>query len=168
MGKVLNTFGKMFPGTVSHSADDIIISVKNATSSAIKPGDAVFLASGGGCTPIRPGSVFEEFIGIAVRPATKAPSNYVTSGYADSAVQAGNKYEGDDMVDVLVRGCVAVALETDATVAGGEVHINLSDGTYATEEEEDVTIQLENCSWRISTPASNGYAEIVIRERNLL
>jgi hypothetical protein len=77
-------------------------------------------------------------------------------------------YGVNDPVDILVRGCVAVAIENANTAVGGEVHLNLSDGTYAVEEEEDVTIQLENCSWRRSGSSADHCAEIVIRERNLV
>ena len=160
MGKVLTNFMKFFPGAISRSVDDIVISMKNATSSPIAAGAAVFVSSdGSGVTTVRPGSTPDEFVGIAVRSPSATPETYG----ADVRPYAAN-----DPVDILVRGCITVALENAATTAGGEVHLNLSDGTYATEEEEDVTIQLPNCSWRRSATAADNCAEIVIRERNLI
>ena len=159
MGKVLDSFLHLFPGAVSRTADEIVISLKNAGNGAIYPGTAVFLAADGGVTAVRPGSTFDEFVGIAVRIPSHTPETYGANVAP---------YGVNDPVDILVRGCVAVAIENANTVVGGEVHLNLSDGTYAVEEEEDVTIQLENCSWRRSGSSADHCAEIVIRERNLV
>ena len=59
MGKVLDSFLHLFPGAVSRTADEIVISLKNAGNGAIYPGTAVFLAADGGVTAVRPGSTFD-------------------------------------------------------------------------------------------------------------
>ena len=78
------------------------------------------------------------------------------------------EYAADDPVDVIVRGCVVVKLENEMADPGGAVHLKLEDGTFTTEAVTNETIQLTNCSWRRSADLSDGCAEIVIRERNVI
>ena len=47
MGKVQSTFINVFPGAISRSVDDIVISLKNVGEVDIPFGAPVFLASGG-------------------------------------------------------------------------------------------------------------------------
>ena len=43
MGKVLTTFANVFPGAISRNVDDVVISLPNTSTAAIKFGDLVFL-----------------------------------------------------------------------------------------------------------------------------
>ena len=160
MGKVLSTFMNGFPGSVSRSADELVISMKNADTAPIPPGAPVFLSSDGkGVTLTRTNSVFAGFVGVAVRIPSRTPDTYG----ADTA-----PYAPGDPVDILVRGCVVVTLQYESCRAGGAVHLTLATGAFTTEAEQNATIQLTNCSWRRAADLSDNHAELVIRERNLV
>jgi len=159
-GKVLSNFMNCFPGSISRSADDIVVSLKNQGTAAIEPGEPVFLsADGKGVTKTQTDSAFSRFVGIAVRIPSATPNVYG---------EDVRKYEANDPVDVIVRGSVVVKLENEMADAGGAVHLTLADGTFTTEAVTDETIQLANCSWRRSAELGDGCAEVVIRERNIL
>ena len=51
---------------------------------------------------------------------------------------------------------------------GGAVWLTLADGSFTTEETENETIRLANCSWRRSADIGDGCAELVILSRNLI
>ena len=99
------------PGTISRAVDDIVVSLRNAGSTDINPGDAVFLkndSNGPGVTRVQTDSTFAGFVGIAVRVPSRAGD---TSGSNDPA-----PWKSGEPVDVLVRGCVSVAVD-DADLA---------------------------------------------------
>ena len=159
-GKVLSTFMNCFPGSISRSIDDIVVSLKNQGTATIQPGEPVFLsADGKGVTKTQQDSAFARFVGIAVRIPAATPDSYGESV---------REYAADDPVDVIVRGCVVVKLENEMADPGGAVHLKLEDGTFTTEAVTNETIQLTNCSWRRSADLRDGCAEIVIRERNII
>ena len=74
MGKVLDAFGYGYPGTVTRSVDDIVISVRNASDGDIPFGEPVFLG-GLGAVPfdVSDPQEFETFLGFTVRIPDKTP-----------------------------------------------------------------------------------------------
>ena len=160
MSQVLSSFLRGVPGAVSRSADAVIVSLPNAGDAPIPPGAPVFLsADGSGVTLAQADSAFGRFAGIAVRIPSRAPEVYG----ANTAPYAGN-----DPVDILVRGAVVVSLKNEACEPGGAVWLTLADGSFTTEETENETIRLANCSWRRSADIGDGCAELVILSRNLI
>ena len=163
MPQNLGGFLRTIPGTISRGVDDVVISMRNADTDDIKPGDAVFLkndSNGAGVTRVKEDSTFAGFVGIAVRAASKTNETY---GSNDPAV-----WKSGEPVDVLVRGCITVPIDYLACTAGGAVHLNLADGKYKTAAVSGSTIQLENCAWRTSTGSSGNRAELVIKTRNVI
>ncbi len=81
MGKVLSTFDIGWPGAISRSVDDIVVSMKNGGAEAIPFGAPVFLtADGEGVAAYdpdaSPAQTFASFVGFAVRSAGKTPDTY--------------------------------------------------------------------------------------------
>ena len=79
MGKVLSTFDKGWPGAISRSIDDVVVSLKNVDETPIPFGAPVFLTDNGdGVVNFIPNGsqTFERFVGFAVRAASKTPDTY--------------------------------------------------------------------------------------------
>ena len=92
MGKILPTFDLGWPGAISRSVDDIVVSLKNAGSDPIPFGKPVFLTDDGSGVVafINNGSqTFERFVGFAVRSASKTPDTYPSS--QDMSVITGDQ-----------------------------------------------------------------------------
>ena len=160
MGKVIRSFRNGYPGAVSRSADDIIISMRNASGAKISFGAPVFLAAGENacCGFDADVSAPAAFLGFAVRVADKTPDTY---GSSEGAFLPG------DPVDILVRGSTVLAFEGAAAV-GNSVYIRKSDGRIVTSAgSEGTTVQLPNVAVR--TPRDSGRcAEVTLAKRNLL
>ena len=160
MGKVLTSFTQCFPGAVSRSMDEIVVSERNAETGTIAPGSAIFMTSDGkGVTKVKAGSTFERFVGIAVRVPSATPDVYGENV---------KEYQPGEPVDVLVRGCIVVKLDGEMCENGGAVYVKKSDGMFTTEEDAGDTIRLTNCSWRRESNLADNCAEVVVRERNLV
>ena len=103
MGKVLRKFINGYPGAVSRSNDNIIISMKNGTEGEIPFGAPVFLVAGQNACRLFEADVTgpETFVGIAVRDADKTPDVYGSNV---------GSYAVGDPVDVLVRGTVIMTM----------------------------------------------------------
>ena len=160
MGEVLFNFENGFPGAVSRSIDNIIVSLRNATSDPIPFGAPVFLASGGkACSGFVSGtSTAEKFLGFAVRAADKTPLEYGSSRAA---------FEPGDPVDVLVRGSTVLHFAGFA-MPGSDVYIRVADGELVTSAgASGSTLQLPNVTVRTTGDASN-CAEVVVKTRNAL
>ena len=159
MGKVLKKFTNGWPGAVSRSIDDIIISMKNGTSDDIAFGTPLFLsASDNTAKPFDAStSTPETFLGIAVRSADKTPEEY-----------GGNegKYKAGDPVEVLVRGSTVLCFENNAS-AGSSVYIRKSDKKLVTSPgAEGTTVLLPGVTVRNSRDA-NRATEVVLTKRNI-
>ncbi len=160
MGKVLKTFKNGFPGAVSRSADDIIISMRNASGANIAFGAPVFLASGeNACRGFDSAtSASAAFIGIAVRIPDKTPETYGSNE---------SYYKPNDPVDILVRGSTVLTFESSAAVGAG-AYIRKSDGKIvASAGAEGTTVQLPGVSVRTARDA-NHCCEVVLTKRNLI
>ena len=160
MGKVLSTFTNGFPGTISRSLDNIVISMKNESSGAIPFGAPVFQRSGrNGCLPFdAETSAAAAFLGFTVREAAKAPDVYG----ADEA-----DFAPGDPVEVLVRGSIILSFAYDVT-PGSSVYIRKSDGAFVTEAGgEGSTLKLPNVTVR-TVSDGDCRAEVVITARNLM
>ena len=160
MGKVLSDFKRGWPGTVSRSADTIIISVPNLSGHDIAFGDPVFYNSTYNCGEgwnTTTNQTMEKFIGFAVRSASKTPDTYESS----EAV-----YKNKEMMDILVRGSLSVN-SSGVPKFGGKVYIVNSTGKLsASAGSAGTTTELTNCKWR--TGADNAFhAELVVTERNI-
>ena len=173
MGKVLNTFLNGSPGAVSRAVDDIIIAVKNAGSTEIPFGAPVFLASGGsGAVPFSTASPqsFASFLGFAVRIADKTPDAYPSGqDYAVRDTGAGPQgtWKPGDVMEVLVRGTLAVAMAS-AGEPGGNVYLRKSDGKLTPAAgAEGTTVLLENVRIRRPRGTAGSTCEVVVNKRNV-
>jgi len=149
-GKVLK-WTNGFPGTVSRSIDDIIESFANADTNPIEFGAPVALVSGNAKNVSADNTVV---IGVAVR-TIKTEETY-----------GGNDpvYKAKEMVDVIKRGTVAVAIPHALTpAAGGTVYITKATGKFATAADSTNTIET---GWKFKGPKdANDVVELVLPER---
>jgi len=165
MGKVQARFGNGFAGAVSRSIDDIIISVRNAGSVDIPFGTPVFMTSDGAVPfDISDPQEFASFLGFAVRVADKTPDEY-PSGQFGTPPQG--VWHPGDVMEVLVRGSIAVASAASGT-QGGKVYVRKSDGKItATAGSSGSTVELENVRIKRPRDASGSCAEVVVLNRNI-
>ena len=160
MGKVLSAFTRGWPGAVSRSKDDVIVSLRNADSAAIAFGAPVFLKpSAGGVVNFESGVTDSAaFVGFAVRVPSKTPDSYAGSEAA---------FLPDDPVDVLVRGSVVIPVATSVVTVGDSAYIRKSDGRIvAAAGAEGTTVPLPNVTLRGPRDAQ-GMCEAVVTKRNL-
>ena len=171
MGKILSAFEIGWPGAVSRSVDDIVVSLKNAGTDPVPFGAPVFLAGdGSGVTGFDAGSpqAFDRFAGFAVRSAGKTPDVYPSAQDMETAAgdQAGAWNPGE-VIEVLVRGCIAVRTEAGFQ-AGGRVYIRKSDGKLVDSAgAEGTTVCLENVRIRRPRTAGGPCSEAVVTSRNI-
>lgn len=153
-GKVLSFATNGYPGTISRSIDDVVESFANVeASAAILFGAPVALdATNNGVVNVS--ATKTDIIGIAVRVA-KTNNTY---GVDDA------KYNPKDMVDVIKRGTVIVAVSDGSPAAGGSVYIVKATGAIRTTADSTNTVQMSG--WKFKGPKdANGNAEIVLTER---
>ena len=158
MGKVLSTFDIGWPGAISRSVDDIVVSLKNAGTDPIPFGAPVFLTSDGEgvvafSNTASPAQTFASFVGFAVRSAGKTPDTYPSGQDMSSirGVQSG-AWNPKEPVEVLVRGTIAVETAVGFQ-PGGNVYLRKDDGALVPSAgAEGTTILLENVKMR--TPQS--------------
>ena len=175
MGKVLGTFDLGWPGAISRSVDDIVVTLKNVDTDPIPFGAPVFLASGGsgvenfkstsgGGTP----QSYDAFVGFAVRSADKTPDTYPTSqDYNAMSGDQEGKWNPGELVEVLVRGCIAVA-SVAGFDPGGKVYIRKGDGSVVpTPGSEGSTVLLENVRCKASQTGNGACNEFVVTSRHL-
>ena len=172
MGKVLSRFDIGWPGAISRSVDDVVVSLKNAGTQPIPYGRPVFLTDDGtGVVEfINGGSQdFSQFVGFAVRPASKTPHEYPQGQdyYSNFGTQADKWYPGE-VCEVLVRGSIAVRAAAGFD-PGGRVFIRKADGSIvANAGAEGSTLLLENVHCRLPQTGSGACSEFVITERNVM
>ena len=164
MGKVQSIFGNGSPGAVSRSADDIVISVKNAGTTDIPFGAPVFMTPDG-AKPFNTADPqdFGAFLGFAVRVADKTPDTYPRdqSGEAQAGV-----WRPGDVMEVLVRGGITVPMSASGS-AGGEVYIRKSDGALTgSAGQSGTTVLLENVRIRNQPHTGEQCAEVTVNSRN--
>lgn len=171
MGKILSTFDIGWPGAITRSVDDIVVSLKNADSAPIPFGAPVFLTDDGtGVVGFIPdgAQTFDRFVGFAVRVANKTPDTYPAA--QDMGILAGNQagaWKPGEVVEVLVRGCIAVGTAAGFG-AGDPVYIRKSDGALvASAGSAGTTIQLENVRIRRPRESSGPCSEVVVLTRNV-
>ena len=171
MGKVIPYFGRGWPGTVSRSVDDIIVSLKNTGGSEIPYGAPVFLDNNGdgvvGFT-VNGSQTFEKFVGFAVRVPNKTPETYPAG--QDMNIHYGSQqgaWKSGDVIEVLVRGSIVVAAN-NGFLNGGKVYIRKNDGRLVPSAGADgSTVLLENVRVRCLQTAMNNSIEVVVTERNI-
>ena len=163
MGKVLGDFTNGWPGAVSRSVDNVIISMRNGTDGKIPFGVPVFFVSSvHSCAPFNPSSAasftMDNFIGFTVRSGDKTPDTY---GANEAA------FEANDPVEILVRG--AIVLEFDESADPGEtVYIRKEDGALVTAAgTAGSTIALTNVHVKTASDSENR-SEVVVLNRNFL
>ena len=166
MGKVQEHFSNGWPGAISRSLDDVVISVRNDSDGDIPFGAPVFLANQGAVPfDITDPQEFETFLGFAVRVADKTPDTYPRGQFNDE--EAGAWHAGDVM-EVLVRGSVAISLSATGT-QGGNVYIRKSDGKLtASAGSSGTTVLLENVRIRRPRDSYSNCCEVVVNKRNIL
>lgn len=166
MGKVQKLFDSGRPGAVTRSADEIVISVRNASDTEIPFGAPVFMTPDG-AVPFSPADPqdFASFLGFAVRVADKTPDTY-PSGQS-GGTQEGTWHPGDVM-EVLVRGGIAVSTASTGT-RGGKVWLRKSDGKLTAEAgEAGTTILLENVRIRNPRLDPDACGEVIVNKRNII
>ena len=164
MGKVQKGFRNGSPGAVSRSVDDIVISVKNAGNTDIPFGAPVFMGSGG-AVPFNTANPqeFTDFLGFAVRVADKTPETYPRDQSGEP--QAG-VWKAGDVMEVLVRGGIAVSLSTSGN-NGGAVYIRKSDGGLTgAAGTAGSTVMLENVRIRNKQGSGDTVSEVTVNARN--
>jgi len=165
MGKVQKTFNNGWAGAVSRSIDDIIISIKNASAGDIPFGAPVFMTENG-AVPFSTDTPqdFSTFLGFAVRVADKTPEEYP----APNAVNQEGTWKAGDVMEVLVRGSIAVRTISAGT-RGAPVYIRKSDGKLTTSEgSSGSTVLLENVRIRNTRDTYSPCCEVVVNKRNIL
>ena len=170
MGKVLDAFGYGYPGTVTRSVDDIVISVRNASGVDIPFGAPVFMTENGAVPfDLESPQEFASFLGFAVRVADKTPDAYPRGQFndPDSAGETG-AWHANDLMEVLVRGSVALAT-TVSGGRGGKLYIRKSDGKLtATAGSSGSTVLLENVRIRNPRTGWSSCCEAVVNRRNII
>ncbi|MCR5565961.1 MAG: hypothetical protein K6F61_03855 [Clostridiales bacterium] len=166
MGKVQNIFGYGSPGTVTRSADNIIISVRNASDRDVPFGAPVFINENG-AEPFSIASPqeFADFLGFAVSVRDKTPDVYPQGQFNDPPRSA---WHPGDVMEVLVRG--SIALETGVNgVQGSMLYIRKTDGMLVTNMgASGTTLLLENVRVRRPRTGSVSCCEAVVNKRNVL
>ena len=170
MGKVLNAFGYGYPGAVTRSVDDIVISVRNASETDIPFGAPVFMTENGAVPfDLESPQEFAGFLGFAVRVADKTPDAYPAGQFKG----AGNNgetgaWKTGDLMEVLVRGTIALASTVSGT-RGGKLYIRKSDGKLtASAGASGSSVLLENVRIRRSRDAFSPCCEAVVNKRNII
>ena len=160
MGKVLNTFRNGYPGAVSRSADNIIISLRNASGGDVPFGTPLFHVAGeNACRAFNASTcTSDNFVGFAVRAADKTPDTYGSNE---------GVYHANDPVDVLVRGSTVLPFESSAT-PGAAVYLRKADGKLVTSAgSEGTTVLLPGVTVRTARDSAR-CAEVVLTKRNIL
>lgn len=153
MAGVLTNFSNVYPGAISRSIDDIVISLPNADENAIAFGDPCFLNSDqNGAIAFASGAGMTTFLGVATRIGVKTPDAYPSNLAA---------YNPKEIMSIIVRGSVCV--ETVGSPKMGDKVYLTSAGKFTAVSTNNT--ELTNCKFR--GPASNGKAEIVITDRNI-
>lgn len=169
MGKVLEQFSSGSPGAVTRSADEIIISVKNAGGADIPFGAPVFMTNNG-AVPFSTASPqdFSTFLGFAVRVADKTPDAYPNAQFNLPEDTRQGSWKADDLMEVLVRGSVAVPVAI-AGQPGQPLYVKKSDGSLTPlAGTEGSTVLLENVRIRKARSAAGTCSEVVVNKRNIL
>ena len=173
MGKVLSTFDIGWPGAISRSVDDIVVSLKNGGSAAIPFGAPVFLtADGEGVVAYDPNAspvqTFASFVGFAIRAASKTPDTYpIQQDMSSIRSNQSGVWNPKEPVEVLVRGCIAAETSV-GFLPGGDVYLRVSDGALVPEAgEEGETFLLENVKMRTPQGNNRPCSELLITTRNI-
>ena len=159
MGKVLSSFLNGSSGAVSRSVDDIVIALPNReASSSIAFGAPVFLSSDKtGAVNVTADSESTDFIGFAVRSASKTPDTYGSN--------AGS-YAPGEMMDILTRGTVVAKVDAQGAPAKGTaVHVIPATGRLTGVSTDNIA--LPNCYFR-GPMDRMACAEVVLTKRNIL
>lgn len=152
IGKTL-PFG--YRGAVTRQPDTLIQPYTNVGEDAISYGAPV-VYDNGGVRKIKTGDTADSIIGIAVRR--------IGQPYADDA--SGWYYKTGDVVDVLVRGSIAVELKaTTGIAARGKVYADASDGELTSVASGNIA--LPNTVFATGSVDSNNIAEVTVLTRNI-
>lgn len=151
-------FPNGYPGAISRSVDDVVVSLKNAGGVSMAFGIPVFKVNGErSCRPYSDGMSADDFIGFTVRVAAKTPDTY------------GSKtacYGVNEAIDVLTRGSIVLEFANTAH-PGSNVYLRKADGQLVSSPgAEGSTIQLPNCTVRSSRDTAH-CAEVVLTKRNI-
>lgn len=169
MGKVLEQFSSGFPGAISRSVDEIVISVKNAGGTDIPFGAPVFMTNNG-AVPFNTSSPqdFSTFLGFAVRVESKTPDVYPSGQFSNPANTQQGSWKANDVMEVLVRGSIAVPVAI-AGQPGQPLYIKKSDGSLTPlAGTEGSTVLLQNVRIRKARAAAGTCSEVLVNERNIL
>ena len=161
MGQVVSVFKNGFPGSVSRSVDDVIVSLPNLSGVSIPFGAPVFLRGTGDSVAPFDAATYTDasrFVGFAVRVPDKTPRAFGSGAAA---------FEPLDPVDVLVRGTLALPMEGTCN-PGVPVYLRLSDGKLtASAGSAGSTILLPDVAVR-GRKDVDGMSEVVVKQRHII
>ena len=163
MGKVFKNELLGSAGAISHSADEIVISLANKDNRDLPFGFPVFLnEDGSGVVGISTASNPAKFVGFAVRVPDKTPPVYDDP----DGIGANNNavYKKGDLVDILVRGSMVVDAMGTIAKPGMPVYLNKVYGKV-TAESSDNTLTVPGLYFR-TVRDIGGRTEILVSERH--
>ena len=167
MGQVVSAFTPGWPGSISRSIDDIVVSMPNRESeNDIAFGAPVWLSSDGkGVRNWVSGDTMDGFVGFAVRVPSKTPGVY-PEGSNQYAGSRGSWHPGDP-VDVLVRGCIVVQA-LGAPRQGAQAYLDATSGRVTSAAGSNpANLTLTGCRFRKEV-TSGGTAELVLTARTTI
>lgn len=155
-----------FPGNYARTPDDIVMSRKVATDSAVIPfGAAVVLNSDNTYTLAGAGFTAAKFAGVALRIVKQAIS------YND---QNTSNYNPGEAASVIERGNVTVACNVGTPTAGGDVYVRIAAnagiangvvGGFEAAADGANTVLVPNVKWTTGHMDANGISEVAILTR---
>ena len=168
MGRVQQSFINGYPGAVSRSIDDVIISIRNASGADIAYGTPLFITNDGAAPfDLSSPQDFDDFLGFAVAPNDKTPYEYQETQHAQQFSQQ-SVWKAGDVMEVLVRGSIVIRMAT-AALFGDKIYLRKSDGQLTPNPgTSGTTICLENVRVRGTRDTLNSATEVVVTERNVL
>lgn len=168
---ILNTLNNGYPGTPSHTPDEIISPhpVDSTQTAGVLFGAAVSVSATGTVKNITGSDTAATFAGVAAR-VVQTPTSYPD--------QNNGVYMPGDMAGIVVRGAVSVAVNTGITsgtapTIGGTVYMRIKAnetypnaviGGFETAADSTNTVALTNAKFS-SGVDDNGVAEITILTR---
>ena len=164
MGQVISALIPGWPGSISRSADDIVVAMPNRESeNDIAFGAPVWLSSDRkGVRNWVSGDTMDGFVGFAVRVPSKTPDAYPGGSMPDAGSRGS--WKPGEPVDVLVRGCIVVQA-AGAPQQGGQAYLNAATGMVtASAGTNPANLALTGCRFRKETVAGST-AELVLTTR---
>ena len=158
-----------YAGSYARQPDMVVDTHPLEGDEGLRFGDAVVYGTSGAVKPLGAEGTAEAFLGVAVKEI-KSTTDYLN--------QNEGRYQPDEAVPVMKRGCVNVICQSGTPKPGGKVYIrtkanpakpNAVVGGFEAAEDQGDTVTytelLTNVQWK-GTSDANGVAELCILTRN--